>query len=78
MDGGFFKPLTKPGLGVDIDEAVVIELSKSAPDWRNPLWRHADGSVASGDRHAVGSTNVALRATQFKYKNTPSVIYRAW
>ncbi|MBJ3688633.1 galactonate dehydratase, partial [Salmonella enterica subsp. enterica serovar Corvallis] len=19
---------------------------KSAPDWRNPLWRHADGSVA--------------------------------
>lgn len=46
MDGGFFKPLTKPGLGVDIDEAVVIELSKSAPDWRNPLWRHADGSVA--------------------------------
>ncbi|MBJ4276950.1 galactonate dehydratase, partial [Salmonella enterica subsp. enterica serovar Rissen] len=24
----------------------VIELSKSAPDWRNPLWRHADGSVA--------------------------------
>ncbi|EBP7238303.1 D-galactonate dehydratase, partial [Salmonella enterica subsp. enterica serovar Agona] len=46
MDGGFFKPLTKPGLGVDIDEARVIELSKSAPDWRNPLWRHADGSVA--------------------------------
>ncbi len=72
MDGGFFKPLTKPGLGVDIDEARVIELSKSAPDWRNPLWRHADGSVAEG------STNVALRATQFKYKNTPSVIYRAW
>ncbi|MBJ5965651.1 galactonate dehydratase, partial [Salmonella enterica subsp. enterica serovar Derby] len=22
------------------------ELSKSAPDWRNPLWRHADGAVA--------------------------------
>lgn len=28
MDGGF-KPLTKPGLGVDIDEARVIELSKA-------------------------------------------------
>ncbi|WP_302182873.1 hypothetical protein, partial [Salmonella enterica] len=22
------------------------ELSKSAPDWRNRLWRHAVGSVA--------------------------------
>ncbi|WP_274540126.1 enolase C-terminal domain-like protein, partial [Escherichia coli] len=40
MVGGFFKPLTKPGLGVEIDEAKVIEFSKNAPDWRNPLWRH--------------------------------------
>ena len=43
---GFFKPLTKPGLGVEIDEAKVIEFSKNAPDWRNPLWRHEDNSVA--------------------------------
>ncbi len=28
MEGGFFKPLMKPGLGVEIDEARVIELSK--------------------------------------------------
>ena len=28
MVGGFFKPLTKPGLGVEIDEAKVIEKSK--------------------------------------------------
>ena len=28
MVGGFFKPLTKPGLGVEIDEAKVIEFSK--------------------------------------------------
>ena len=46
MEGGFFKPLMKPGLGVEIDEARVIELSQNAPDWRNPLWRHEDGSVA--------------------------------
>lgn len=45
MVGGFFKPLTKPGLGVEIDEAKVIEFSKM-PDWRNPLWRHEDNSVA--------------------------------
>jgi galactonate dehydratase len=31
---------------VVVDEARVIEASKGAPDWRNPLWRHADGSVA--------------------------------
>lgn len=46
MEGGFFKPLMKPGLGVEIDETRVIELSKNAPDWRNPLWRYEDGSVA--------------------------------
>ncbi|MEQ4743600.1 hypothetical protein ABN140_24775, partial [Klebsiella michiganensis] len=27
-------------------EARVIELSQNAPDWRNPLWRHEDGSIA--------------------------------
>ena len=43
---GYIAPPVKPGLGVEIDEARVIEASKTAPDWRNPLWRHADGSVA--------------------------------
>ncbi len=46
MDGGYIHALTKPGLGVDIDEERVIEASKNAPDWNNPLWRHEDGSVA--------------------------------
>jgi galactonate dehydratase len=46
MDGGYMSPPTLPGLGVDIDEEKVIEASKNAPDWNNPLWRHADGSVA--------------------------------
>lgn len=46
IEGGFINPLRKPGLGVEIDEARVIEASKHAPDWRNPVWRHADGSVA--------------------------------
>lgn len=45
---GHIAPLPLPllGLGVVIDEARVIEASRNAPDWRNPLWRHADGSVA--------------------------------
>jgi galactonate dehydratase len=35
-----------PGLGVEIDEAAVREISKEAPRWRNPLWRRPDGSIA--------------------------------
>ena len=36
----------RPGLGVEIDEAQVREISRAAPRWRNPVWRHRDGSVA--------------------------------
>ena len=46
MHDGHFSPLNSPGLGVEIDEALVMERSRDAPDWRNPLWRHADGAVA--------------------------------
>ncbi|AHF75203.1 Galactonate dehydratase [Sodalis praecaptivus] len=46
MNDGYFYPLNKPGLGVDINEELVIERSKNAPDWRNPVWRYPDGSVA--------------------------------
>jgi galactonate dehydratase len=46
ITGGYIKPLPGPGLGVEVDEAAVVEASKRAPDWRNPVWRHADGSVA--------------------------------
>ncbi len=35
-----------PGLGVEIDEEYVIERAKEGHRWRNPVWRHADGSVA--------------------------------
>jgi galactonate dehydratase len=35
-----------PGLGLEIDEGRVREGAKTGHNWRNPLWRHADGSVA--------------------------------
>lgn len=35
-----------PGLGIEIDELKVREAAQSPHRWRNPLWRHADGSVA--------------------------------
>lgn len=43
---GYLNLLEKPGLGVDIDEEKVIERSKEGHRWRNPVWRHADGSIA--------------------------------
>ncbi|KQV45243.1 MULTISPECIES: galactonate dehydratase [unclassified Duganella] len=46
IENGFIKPLPKPGLGVVVDEQRVLEASRNAPDWSNPLWRHPDGSVA--------------------------------
>jgi galactonate dehydratase len=46
LSSGWIRPLPKPGLGVEIDEERVIEASRAATDWRNPVWRHADGSVA--------------------------------
>lgn len=46
MHGGFFRPLTRPGLGVEIDEEQVIARSRQVPDWHNPVWRLADGTVA--------------------------------
>ena len=36
----------KPGLGIEINEEVVIERAKIGHRWRNPLWNHADGSIA--------------------------------
>jgi galactonate dehydratase len=46
MTDGYIQPFTKPGLGVEINEERVIEASKNAEDWRNPIWRHPDGSMA--------------------------------
>jgi galactonate dehydratase len=35
-----------PGLGIEINEEYVVERAKEGHRWRNPLWRHADGSVS--------------------------------
>ena len=37
---------TGPGLGVEINEAAVRQAAKEGHRWRNPVWRHADGSFA--------------------------------
>ncbi|MDI3473212.1 MAG: galactonate dehydratase [Thermotogaceae bacterium] len=46
IEDGFVKPPENPGLGVEIDEEVVKELSSRFVDWSNPVWEHEDGSFA--------------------------------
>jgi len=43
---GDIAALPKPGLGVEVDEDRLRHAHANPPDWRNPVWRHADGSVA--------------------------------
>ncbi|MEO8861806.1 MAG: galactonate dehydratase [Ginsengibacter sp.] len=42
----FVKIPSGAGLGIDINEDYVIEMAKQDHNWKNPLWRHEDGSVA--------------------------------
>ncbi|MGY0398402.1 MAG: galactonate dehydratase [Ostreibacterium sp.] len=42
-----FLPIPKgPGLGIEVDEAVVVERAIKGHRWRAPLWRHEDGSIS--------------------------------
>lgn len=44
--GGFIERLTKPGLGIEIDEQQVREAARNWEPWRPPVWRYEDGSHA--------------------------------
>ena len=35
-----------PGLGITVNEEVVLEKSREGHNWKNPVWRNIDGSVA--------------------------------
>jgi galactonate dehydratase len=40
-----FVPLPKgPGLGIEINEELVVEAGKDKHNWKNPLWRTYDGT----------------------------------
>ncbi len=43
---GYVKLPVKPGLGVEVNKELVLEESKTPHQWKNPIWRHKDGSVA--------------------------------
>lgn len=61
FDSGIVQMPKKPGLGVEVNKELVLsenELFERAkeeyekdntqpdPEWKNPVWRHADGSIA--------------------------------
>jgi galactonate dehydratase len=35
-----------PGLGISIDEEVVRQAAQKGHNWKNPVWRNFDGTVA--------------------------------
>lgn len=46
MVDGFLPIPEGPGLGIEVDEHMVIERATQGHEWRAPVWRHADGSIA--------------------------------
>jgi galactonate dehydratase len=43
---GYVQIPAAPGLGITINEEFVREKAKEGHNWKNPLWRHKDGSVS--------------------------------
>ena len=43
---GYATPPSRPGLGIEVDEAAVRAAARDDLQWRNPVWRHADGSFS--------------------------------
>jgi len=43
---GFIEIPSGPGLGIEINKEKVLEAAKSGHNWKNPLWRNYDGTVA--------------------------------
>lgn len=43
---GYVNILEGPGLGIDINEEKVKKAASIGHDWKNPIWRNDDGSIA--------------------------------
>ena len=44
--GGFVNLPKLPGIGVEVNKELVLEESRHPHTWKNPVWRHQDGSIA--------------------------------
>lgn len=36
----------RPGLGAEVNRELVLEEARTPHSWKNPVWRHKDGSIA--------------------------------
>lgn len=45
-DAGYLTIPQGPGLGIEVDEEHVMRMAAVGHDWRPPIWRHEDGSIA--------------------------------
>ena len=45
-DHGFLHIPKLPGLGIEVNEEYIRQMSKVSHQWKNPIWRDADGSIA--------------------------------
>ncbi|MDW7691532.1 galactonate dehydratase [Flammeovirgaceae bacterium SG7u.111] len=45
-ENGFVNIPSGPGLGIEVNEEYVRKMAKEGHNWKNPVWRHEDGSVA--------------------------------
>ena len=43
---GFVEIMPGPGLGIEVDEEAVARAAQISHNWKNPLWRNYDGTVA--------------------------------
>lgn len=46
FEDGYIQRMTKPGLGIEIDENVIREKAQTRVNWHSPIWHHEDGSLA--------------------------------
>jgi galactonate dehydratase len=44
IKSGFIYRTDKPGLGIEMNEAIILKMSKIQHNWSNPIWRNSDGS----------------------------------
>lgn len=43
---GFASLPEKDGLGIEVNRELVLEENRMSHRWKNPVWRHEDGSIA--------------------------------